>query len=105
MSSVEFDYEYEIEDQTVTWTVDLSYHTYKDRKYGADADGNRGTDAVFFEPDEMTILDQHLEDITFYVRASCPELYKRIYSMAEEKACEQPEHNGYDNDDAWKGYD
>ena len=104
VADVEFDFEFESEDQTVTWTVNLSYSVYRDRKYGADADGNRGTDMSWIEPDDITILDQHLEDITFYVRESNPKLYKKIESLAEDMASQQDDGPHYD-EDAWKGYD
>lgn len=101
-SDYEFDYEYD----ESTWTVNISWTTYKDRCYGADADGNRGVQMTWMEPDDITILDQHLEDITFYVRISNPKLYKTISDYAEERAVEADnDRHAQHDEDAWKGYD
>lgn len=98
------DYEFEYQYDEFTWTVNLSYDVYKDRM--SDDHGDFGPELCSLQPDEITILDHNLEDITFYVRCGNPKLYKTISNEAEERATESMNSGGaYYDEDAWKGYD
>lgn len=83
MSSYSGDFEYKYEhpeneklDQELYIEFEFTAHT--DPHYGADADGNRGTERTFYEDVEFTVYNAAGIDITKQVEKEHPQLWKDL---------------------------
>lgn len=98
---VDFEYEHETDSgEPITLYVHMEFDWSLEKNYGADADGNRGKDAWFMEPEPIHITNKDGLDITEIIRAAEPNLYKKLETMAMAEAeITDPEESRYDYDE------
>lgn len=86
--SGEFEYDYEhpenekLDQQLL---VEFSFSAHTDKNYGADADGNRGTERTFYEDVEFTVYNAAGIDITRQVETEHPQLYKDLDAEVDSR--------------------
>ena len=91
MSTLNFEYEVESGEETLTLFVEVKYNVAYDPGYGADTDGNRGMKSWFLDDMSFKVMRPNAngkgeEDITDFVKDTLPDTYQDIMTEAEDRA-------------------
>lgn len=86
--------------------VKVSYQAIVDKKWGADADGNRGITMEYVDDIEFTVCNLQGDDITEHIRTNFPTDYKHLEERAIDLAKEfegyDPDGDYDDDDEIWR---
>lgn len=82
---ISFDEKIDYKDRPINVEVEAVAEVYEDNNYGADADGNRGSKALFIDYLTLTIKDSNNKDITNKLYERANREYKNLEQIATEK--------------------
>lgn len=84
----DFEHELDLEGTPLTVSIYTEASIYKESDYGADADGNRGQEAYFFDDITLEIKDLRGNDITSKIEKKYKKEYDRAIGACQDKVLE-----------------